>query len=235
LVKVLIVDDEVRLATLVADGLGRHGIEAEMVHDGAAGVERALETRFDAIVLDILMPKMSGFAVCAAIRAAGADVPILMLTAKDGDLDEAEALDTGADDYLRKPFSLEVLVARLRALVRRTGRSAEAVLVVGDLRLDTQNRSVSRAGVDVELSAKELDLLEVLASRAGQVVSKQALYDSVWGSDRDHRSNVIEVYVSYLRSKIDEPFGLSTIETVRGRGYRLSAAPEAHRTQGDGA
>lgn len=226
---VLIIDDETRLAALVADGLGRAGITSEVVHDGLTGLERAAEERFDVIVCDILMPGMNGFAVCRELRLAGVSTPVLMLTAKDGDLDESEALDLGADDYLRKPFSFDVLVARVRALVRRSGRAADRVLRVGGVRVDTATGEVSRDDQPIELSARELAVLQALASRAGRVVSKQTLYDEAWGSERDHRSNVIEVYVSYLRSKLDEPFGVRTIETVRGQGYRLTDDPAAHR------
>ncbi|MEM7274994.1 MAG: response regulator transcription factor [Actinomycetota bacterium] len=220
--RVLIVEDEKPLATLVADGLSRAGIASEMVHDGRTGCERGMHERWDAIVLDILLPELNGFAVCRELRAAGVETPILMLTAKDGDLDEAEALEIGADDYLRKPFSYEVLVARLRALVRRSGgRSAERVLTVGELRIDTATHQVTRGELVVELTATELAILVALASRAGQVVSKQTLYDEVWGFERDYRSNVVEVYIRYLRAKIDEPFATKTIQTVRGAGYRL--------------
>ena len=220
--RVLIVEDETRLAALVVDGLVRAGMTAEAVHDGTAGYERGSTESWDAIVLDILLPGMNGFSVCRELRAAGVTTPILMLTAKEGDLDEAEALDIGADDYLRKPFSFEVLTARLRALVRRTGRSADQILQVGDLRIDTSGRTVSRGTTAIELSDKEFNLLVALARRAGQVVSKQTLYDDVWGYAQDHRSNVVEVFIRYLRTKLDEPFGVKTIQTVRGAGYRLA-------------
>ena len=224
--RVLIVEDETRLATLIADGLARAGIRSEIVHDGVAGLERGSTETWDAIVLDILLPGMNGFAVCRELRATGSSVPILMLTAKDGDLDETEALDTGADDYLRKPFSFEVLVARLRALVRRTGRTATQVLQAGGLRIDTGTKQVSRGGTAIDLSATEFDLLQALASREGQVVTRQTLYDEVWGYEQDHSSNVIEVFIRYLRQKVDEPFGVKSIQTVRGSGYRLAAEPE---------
>ena len=224
---VLIVEDETRLATLIADGLVRAGIRAEVVHDGVAGLERGSSEPWDAIVLDILLPGMNGFAVCRELRATGVAVPILMLTAKDGDLDETEALDIGADDYLRKPFSFEVLVARLRALVRRTGRTADQVVTEGGLEIDTASRVVNRDGAAVELSTTEFDLLLALARRAGQVVSRQTLYDEVWGYEQDHSSNVIEVFIRYLRQKVDEPFGVKSIQTVRGAGYRLAAEPDA--------
>lgn len=221
--RVLIVEDETRLATLVADGLARAGITSEVVHDGTAGLERGASEPWDAIVLDILLPGMNGFAVCRELRAAGVSTPILMLTAKDGDLDETEALDIGADDYLRKPFSFDVLIARLRALVRRTGRTSTQVIEVGDLRIDTVGHRVSNGDTPIELSGKEFALLVALASRAGQVVTKQTLYDEVWGFEQDHRSNVVEVFIRYLRTKVDEPFGRKTIQTVRGVGYRLGA------------
>lgn len=225
--RVLIVEDETRLATLVADGLARAGIRSEAVHDGISGLERASTETWDAIVLDILLPGMNGFAVCRELRAAGVQTPILMLTAKDGDLDETEALEIGADDYLRKPFSFDVLIARLRALVRRTGRAADQVLEAGGLQIDTVTRRASRNGAAIELSTTEFDLLLALASRAGQVVSRQTLYDEVWGYEQDHKSNVIEVFIRYLRQKIDEPFGVKSVQTVRGSGYRLAAEPEA--------
>lgn len=225
--RVLIVEDETRLAALLADGLARAGIRSEAVHDGPAGFARGSSETWDAIVLDILLPGMNGFSVCRELRAAGVMAPILMLTAKDGDLDEAEALDIGADDYLRKPFSFDVLVARLRALVRRTGRSSAQVLRAGGLEIDTARRLVSRNGTSIELSTTEFDLLLALASREGQVVTRQTLYDEVWGYEQDHRSNVIEVFVRYLRQKVDEPFAVKSIVTVRGTGYRLDAQPES--------
>ena len=232
--RVLIVEDETRLATLVADGLARAGITSEVVHDGRSGFERGSSEAWDAIVLDILLPEMNGFAVCRELRAVGVETPILMLTSKIGDLDETEALETGADDYLRKPFSFEVLVARLRALVRRTGRSSSQVVEIGNLRIDTVTLEVSRDGHAIELTVKEHAVLVALAERAGQVVSKQVLYDEAWGTERDHRSNVIEVVIRGLRSKIDEPFNLRTIQTVRGAGYRL-VATITNATASDGA
>ena len=224
--KVLIIEDETRLAALVADGLARAGIRSEAVHDGLSGLERGSTETWDAIVLDILLPGMNGFSVCRELRAAGVTTPVLMLTAKDGDLDETEALEIGADDYLRKPFSFDVLAARLRALVRRTGRSTEQVLSAGGLKIDTAARTVHRDDTPIELSATEFDLLLALASREGQVVARHTLYDEVWGYDQDHKSNVIEVFIRYLRQKVDEPFGVKSIQTVRGAGYRLAAEPE---------
>lgn len=224
--RVLIVEDETRLAALVADGLGRAGMRAEIVHDGLTGLERGATETWDAIVLDILLPGMNGFSVCRELRKANVTAPILMLTAKDGDLDETEALDLGADDFLRKPFSFDVLVARLRALVRRTGRAADQVLHAGALAIDTATRTVTHGGTPIELSVTEFDLLCALVSRQGQVVSRQTLYDEVWGYEQDHRSNVIEVFIRYLRQKVDEPFATKSIQTVRGAGYRFVADSE---------
>ncbi|MEM9561281.1 MAG: response regulator transcription factor [Actinomycetota bacterium] len=225
---VLIVEDETRLAALVADGLGRVGITSEIVNDGRSGLEVGSSERFDVIVLDILLPEMNGFVVCRELRAAGVATPILMLTAKEGDLDESEALDIGADDYLRKPFSFDVLASRLRALVRRTGRAADRILLVGTLRIETDSHGVRRGEHEVELTPREHAVLVALASRAGRIVPKQTIYDEAWGHETDHRSNVVEVYIRYLRSKLDEPFGVRTIETVRGAGYRLSVDPMVH-------
>ena len=225
--RVLIIEDETRLASLLADGLARAGIRSEAVHDGLSGLERGSTETWDVILLDILLPGMNGYSVCRELRSAGVTTPILMLTAKDGDLDETEALDLGADDYLRKPFSFDVLIARIRALVRRTGRSADQVLQAGGLEIDTVTRVVRRGGTSIELSTTEFDLLLALASREGQAVGRQTLYDEVWGYDQDHRSNVIEVFIRYLRQKIDEPFGVKSIQTVRGTGYRLVAEPES--------
>ena len=225
--RVLIIEDETRLASLLADGLARAGIRSEAVHDGLSGLERGSTETWDVILLDILLPGMNGYSVCRELRSAGVTTPILMLTAKDGDLDETEALDLGADDYLRKPFSFDVLIARIRALVRRTGRSADQVLQAGGLEIDTVTRVVRRDGTSIELSTTEFDLLLALASREGQAVGRQTLYDEVWGYDQDHRSNVIEVFIRYLRQKIDEPFGVKSVQTVRGSGYRLAAEPES--------
>jgi two-component system OmpR family response regulator len=221
--RVLVVEDEVRLAAAVALGLRAEGFDVDVVHDGGVGLRRACEGVHDAIVLDLLLPTMNGWEVCEALRRAGVWTPILMLTAKDGEYDEAESLDVGADDFLSKPFSYVVLVARLRALVRRGGRERPPVLVVDDLQLDPAARECTRGASRVELTHREFSLLEVLMRRAGEVVSKQELLDRVWGLDFAGGHNVVEVYVRYLRRKIDEPFRRSTLETVRGVGYRLRA------------
>ncbi|MGH3239655.1 MAG: response regulator transcription factor [Spirillospora sp.] len=220
--RLLLVEDEKRLATSLARGLTAEGFVVETVHDGAEGLDRALGGGFDLIVLDIMLPGMNGYRVCASLRAAGDDTPILMLTAKDGEYDEAEGLDTGADDYLTKPFSYVVLVARVRALLRRRTRGAAPTIVLGDLTVDPAARRVFRDGAEVELTAKEFAVLEHLASNAGQVVSKTQIMEAVWDFAYDGDPNIVEVYVSALRRKLDVPFGRRSITTVRGAGYRLA-------------
>ena len=220
--RLLIVEDEKRLAQSLARGLTAEGFAVETVHDGAEGLRRALGGGFDLIVLDIMLPGMNGYRVCAALRAAGDETPILMLTAKDGEYDEAEGLDTGADDYLTKPFSYVVLVARVRALLRRRTRGAVPKIVLGDLTVDPAARRVFRGDVEVELTAKEFAVLEHLASNAGLVVSKSQIIEAVWDLAYDGDPNIVEVYVSALRRKIDVPFGRKSITTVRGAGYRLA-------------
>jgi len=222
-VRLLIVEDEVRLAEALQRGLEAEGFEADLAFDGLDGLDKALAGEYDAIVLDILLPGMNGYRVCAEIRAAGNWTPILMLTAKSGEFDEAEALDTGADDFLSKPFSYVVLVARLRALVRRGSGPRPAPCQVGDLRLDPAARTCDRGGVAIHLTPREVDLLEALMSRPGEVVGKQELLDRVWGPDAGVDPNVVEVYLGYLRRKIDRPFGRDTLRTVRGVGYLLAA------------
>ncbi|WP_406429689.1 response regulator transcription factor [Streptomyces sp. NBC_01589] len=218
--RLLIVEDEKRLATSLARGLTAEGFAVDVVHDGLEGLHRAAEGAFDLVVLDIMLPGMNGYRVCAALRAAGHEVPILMLTAKDGEYDEAEGLDTGADDYLTKPFSYVVLVARIRALLRRRGGgSASPVLTVGALRMDTAARRVHLGEDEVTLTAKEFAVLEQLALRAGQVVSKADILEHVWDFAYDGDPNIVEVYVSALRRKLSA----AAIRTVRGAGYRLEA------------
>ncbi|MET7522780.1 response regulator transcription factor [Streptomyces sp900116325] len=218
--RLLIVEDEKRLATSLARGLTAEGFAVDVVHDGLEGLHRAGEGAYDLVVLDIMLPGMNGYRVCAALRAAGHEVPILMLTAKDGEYDEAEGLDTGADDYLTKPFSYVVLVARIRALLRRRGGgSASPVLTVGALRMDTAARRVHLCEDEVTLTAKEFAVLEQLALRAGQVVSKADILEHVWDFAYDGDPNIVEVYVSALRRKLSA----AAIRTVRGAGYRLEA------------
>jgi two-component system OmpR family response regulator len=220
-VRVLVVEDEVRLAEAIGRGLTAEGFAVEVVHDGLEGLWRARERDYGAIVLDILLPGANGYEVCRTLRAEGVWTPILMLTAKDGEYDEAEALDTGADDFLSKPFSFVVLVARLRALQRRSGTSRLPVLEVGDLTLDPATHACARDGAAVGLTAREFDVLEALMRRSDEVMSKSELLDVVWGHDFDGDHNVVEVYVGYLRRKIDAPFGRRSLQTVRGVGYRL--------------
>jgi two-component system, OmpR family, response regulator len=219
--KLLLVEDDVKIAAAVKRGLEAEGFDVEVATDGAVGLWMATEAAFDLVVLDIMLPGRNGFQVCAELRRAGRWMPILMLTAKDGDLDEAEALDTGADDYLTKPFSFPVLLARVRALFRRTGgRIAEPITVAG-LTLDRARHRVSRGPAPVELTSREFDVLEFLMRRAGQVLSKHEILDGVWPYDFDGDPNIVEVYVRRLRRKIDEPFATQSIATVRGAGYRL--------------
>lgn len=220
--RLLIVEDEKRLATSLARGLTAEGFVVEAVHDGAEGLHLALGGGYDLIVLDIMLPGMNGYRVCAELRAAGDETPILMLTAKDGEYDEAEGLDTGADDYLTKPFSYVVLVARVRALLRRRTRGAAPAIVLGDLTVDPAARRVFRGDAEVELTAKEFAVLEHLAANAGQVVSKAQIMEAVWDFAYDGDPNIVEVYVSALRRKLDVPFGCRSITTVRGAGYRLA-------------
>ncbi len=213
------VDDEQRLAASIARGLTGEGFTADVVHDGLDALWQAQEVDYAAIVLDIMLPGKNGYEVCRELRAAGNTTPILMLTAKDGEYDEAEGLDTGADDYLRKPFSFVVLVARLRALLRRGPAPAAVSLTVGDLTLDPGRLCCTVGDTDVELTPREFAVLELLARRAPDVVAKSSLLDSVWGIDFDGDPNIVEVYVGYLRKKL----GKEAVRTVRGAGYQLQA------------
>lgn len=219
----LVVEDEVYLAQSLARGLTANGFDVDVVHDGMDGLWRAREHSYGAIVLDLLLPGMNGFQICSTLRAEQNWTPVLILTAKKGEYDEAEALDTGADDFLSKPFSLVVLVARLHALARRGAAPRPPVLSVGDLVYDPASRLCHRGDVAVSLTARELALLEALIRRQGDVVTKHELLREVWGGDVDPETNVLEVYVGYLRRKIDEPFGRHNLRTVRGLGYRLVA------------
>ncbi|MEV3988994.1 response regulator transcription factor [Streptomyces sp. NPDC049837] len=215
--RLLIVEDEKRLALSLAAGLRAEGFAVDVVHDGLEGLHQAGAGAYDLVVLDIMLPGMNGYRVCAALRAAGNDVPILMLTAKDGEYDEAEGLDTGADDYLTKPFSYVVLVARVKALLRRRGGSPSPVLKAGELSVDTASRRVRMGDAEVALTAKEFAVLEQLATRAGEVVSKAEILEHVWDFAYEGDPNIVEVYVSALRRKL----GPGVITTVRGAGYRL--------------
>jgi DNA-binding response OmpR family regulator len=218
--RLLIVEDEKRLALSLARGLTAEGFAVDVVHDGLEGLHRAGEGAYDLVVLDIMLPGMNGYRVCAALRAAGHDVPILMLTAKDGEYDEAEGLDTGADDYLTKPFSYVVLVARVKALLRRRGTGGgSSVHTLGPLRVDTGARRVLHGETEVPLTAKEFAVLEQLVVRTGEVVSKAQILEHVWDFAYEGDPNIVEVYVSTLRKKL----GAGLIRTVRGAGYRLEA------------
>jgi len=220
-VRVLVVDDEVRMADAVARGLREEGFVVDVAHDGVEGLYRASEDSYDAIVLDVMLPRMSGYRVVEELRARQNWVPVLMLSAKDGEYDQADALDLGADDYLTKPFSYVVLLARLRALVRRGSRPRPAQLRAGDLVLDPATHQVHRGEVPIELTAREFALLAHLLRHKGEVVPKAEIFDSVWDAGGDSALNVVEVYVGYLRRKIDLPFGRHALGTVRGAGYVL--------------
>lgn len=220
-VRVLVIEDEELLARNLARGLLHEGFDVDIEADGERGLWRACETPYDVVVLDLLLPSMSGFRVCSELRAAGSTVPILVLTAKEGELDETEALETGADDYLRKPFSFAVLVARINALARRERRQFGEVLTCDDLAFDPARHRCWRGSTAIALTAREADVLAVLFRHLGQVVTKEDLLEEVWGFEATD-PNIVEVYVGYLRKKLDAPFGRRSIETVRGRGYRLS-------------
>ncbi|MCW2533158.1 MAG: response regulator receiver [Blastococcus sp.] len=219
--RVLLVEDEVRLAENVRRGLNAEGFVVDVVHNGDDGLFNAEVNDYDVVVLDIMLPGLNGYEVCRRMRAARVWTPVLMLTAKDGEYDQADALDLGADDYLTKPFSFIVLVARLRALIRRGGPIRPAVLEAGDLTLDPASRTVRRAGDELSLTPREFGVLQFLMRHRGDVVSKTDILESVWDANYEGDDNVVEVYVGYLRRKIDQPYGRHAIETVRGAGYRL--------------
>ncbi len=219
--RLLIVEDEEHLADALRQGLEAEGFAVDVCGDGTEALARVAQAEFDLVLLDILLPGTNGYKVCASIRAVGNWVPILMLTAKDGEFDEAEALDTGADDYLSKPFSFVVLLARIRALLRRGGPERPAVLVAGDLLLDPAEHRCTRGGTEIHLTPREFSLLEYLLRSVGDAVDKRDILDHVWGQRFEGDPNIVEVYIGYLRRKIDQAFGRSSLETVRGIGYRL--------------
>jgi two-component system OmpR family response regulator len=220
-VRALVVEDELKMATLLRRGLVEEGYAADVAGSGEDALRMARSTAYDAIVLDVMLPGLDGFGVCRELRSSGVWTPILMLTARDGVMDRVAGLDAGADDYLTKPFSFAELLARLRALARRGRAERPAVLQVGSLRLDPATRQVWRGEVEVELSAKEFTLLETFMRRPGEVLRRLDLLQHAWGDAYENRSNVVDVYVGYLRAKLDRPFGRRSIETVRGVGYRL--------------
>jgi two-component system OmpR family response regulator len=220
--RVLVVEDEPRLAEGLRAGLVADGFAVDVALTGPDGLWLAREEPFDLIVLDLMLPGVNGYQICRTLRAEEIWTPILILTAKDGEWDEVEGLDTGADDYLTKPFSHAVLVARLRALLRRGDRERPVVLAAGDLRLDPASRRVWRGGTELTLTGRELSLLEFLLRRRGEVLSKREILAHVWDFDFTGDPNIVEVYVRHLRDKVDRPFGRSAIETLRGAGYRLA-------------
>ncbi|MEV8315140.1 response regulator transcription factor [Streptomyces sp. NPDC059900] len=227
--RILVVEDDLRLAELLRRGLVGEGYAVDVAHDGRSGLELALLNGYDALVLDVILPGLNGYRLCARLREAALWTPVLMLTAKDGEYDEAEGLDTGADDYLTKPFSFVALTARLRALLRRGRPERPAVLQVGDLEIDPATRGCRRGITPVALTLREFAVLEYLARRRGETVSKTEVLEHVWDHTFEGDVNVVEVYVSTLRRKIDAPFQRRTIHTVRGIGYRLEAGEGLRR------
>ncbi|MGQ0832495.1 MAG: response regulator transcription factor [Microthrixaceae bacterium] len=220
--KLLVVEDDKKIAAAVRRGLEAEGFSVEVSLDGLDGLWRATEQQFDLIVLDLLLPGMNGFQVCRSLRDAGNWTPILILTAKDGEFDETEALDTGADGYLTKPFSFPVLVSHVRALLRRATGLSTGPLSVQDLTVDSDRRRCWRDDTEIVLTGREFAVLEFLARRAGSVAAKFEILEGVWDYDFDGDPNIVEVYIGRLRRKIDEPFASPLIETVRGSGYRLA-------------
>jgi len=223
-VRVLVVEDELRMASVIRRSLAKEGLATDVTARGEESLEMAAAVDYDAIILDVMLPDMSGFDTCRAMRERGVWAPVLMLTARDAVADRVAGLDSGADDYLVKPFALAELHARLRSLARRGRPERPAVLELGDLRLDPARREVSRGDVDIQLSAKEFALLETLMRRPGEVLSRLELIEHAWDLAYEAKSNVVEVYVRRLREKVDRPFGRASIETVRGVGYRLREA-----------
>jgi two-component system OmpR family response regulator len=221
--RVLVVDDEVKLASLLQRRLRHEGLGVDVASTGEAAIARALGTEYDAIVLDLMLPGVDGFETCRRLRAEGVWAPTLMLTARGEVENRVRGLDCGADDYLVKPFSVEELLARLRALSRRGAQPRPAVLEVEDLRLDPASRRAWRGETELALTTREFSLLEVFMRHPGEVLGRFELLEHVWDDSYENRSNVIEVYVGYLRDKVDRPFGRQSLETVRGAGYRLRA------------
>jgi two-component system OmpR family response regulator len=223
LLRVLVIEDEEGLAEGLRKGLEAEGFATDVAFTGTDGLWMAREHPYDAIVLDIMLPGLNGYLVCRTLRDEGVWTPILMLTAKDGEFDEAEALDTGADDYVTKPFSYVALVARIRALIRRGAAERPAILRAGDLRFDPGTRRAFRGDAELTLTARETALLEFLLRHVGNVVSKAVIVDHVWEGEFEGPLNIVEVYIRHLRNKVDRPFGRASIQTVRGAGYRLAA------------
>ncbi len=219
--RILVVEDGLKLAGLLRRGLEEEGYAVDVVQTGADAVWAGTENPYDAIVLDVMLPDIDGFTVCRRLREGDRWAPIIMLTARDAVVDRVAGLDAGADDYLTKPFAFSELLARLRALIRRGPGERPAVLLVGDLALDPAAHRVTRGSTAVDLTAREFALLEYLMRRPGQVLTRTQILEHVWDFGFEADSNVVDVYIRYLREKVDRPFGLATIETVRGSGYRL--------------
>ena len=219
--RVLVVEDEPKMAGLLRRALAEEGYAVDVATDGVTGLDAASGREYDAIVFDVMLPAMTGFEACARLRSLQVWTPVLLLTARDAITDRIRGLDGGADDYLIKPFAFAELLARLRALVRRGTVERPPAIEVGDLRLDPATRQVWRGKTEIDLSSKEFTLLETFMRHAGYVLSRSQLLEQAWEYDFEHRSNVVEVYIRYLRRKIDVPFDVVSIETVRGAGYRL--------------
>jgi two-component system OmpR family response regulator len=232
--RVLVVEDEIKMASLIRRGLRSEGLAADVAIKGEDALWMAASSAYDTIVLDVMLPGIDGFETCRRLREQGTWAPVLMLTARDAVDDRVAGLDGGADDYLTKPFSFAELLARLRALARRGPVERPPVLEVGDLRLDPAARRVWRGGTEVSLSAKEFQLLETFMRHPGEVLSRYQLLEHAWDYDYENRSNIVDVYVRYLRDKIDRPFGRRSLETVRGAGYRLDDGNGSQFSEGSG-
>jgi two-component system OmpR family response regulator len=225
-VRVLVVEDKVKLAGVLSRGLRKEGLSADVTATGEDAIWMAASTPYDAVILDVMLPGIDGFETCRRLRSEAVWAPILMLTARDGIDDRVTGLDSGADDYLTKPFSLRELLARLRALMRRSAAERPAVLLVGDLQLDPASRRVWRGDAEISLSQKEFAVLEALMRRAGTVLSRLDLLEAAWDHAYENRSNIVDAYIRRLREKVDRPFRARSLETVRGSGYRLREEPE---------
>jgi len=222
--RLLVIEDERVLAAGLRTGLEAEGFAVDVATDGVDGLWKARENTYDAVLLDLMLPGLDGYEVCRRMREARIWAPVLVLTARDDEHDEVSSLDAGADDYMSKPFSFPVLLARLRSLMRRSAGERPAVLIAGDLRLDPAAKRAWRGENEVQLSARELALLEYLLRRRGEVVSKRVILDHVWGYDFEGDANIVEVYIGHLRNKVDRPFDRESIQTVRGAGYRVVSA-----------